>query len=217
MKDNSTLIACLLDRSGSMESIKTDSIGGFNKFISEQKKITGECLISLYQFDDKYDVVYENKDIKEVKDLELVPRGWTALLDAIGNTINRVGDSLNKLSEKDKPSKIIFVIITDGQENSSKEFNVSKIKEMVEHQTNKYSWNFVFLGANMDAIKVAGSYGISRGSTMCYAASSVGTSNVYDSLSTNICNFRSNTSKNISFSDEDRKKQEEELNKTLNK
>lgn len=217
--NNSCEIALILDRSGSMESIKTDTIGGFNKFLDSQKRVDGKCRISLYQFDDRYDVVYENKDIQDaplLDDKTFVPRGWTALLDAIGRTVNDLGSRLNKLPEKERPQKVMVVIMTDGAENTSKEFSREKIFEMIKHQTDKYSWNFIFLGANQDAIATAQSYGIGANSTLTYAASSVGTKSAFNSLSTAMSGARcASTKMAFTFNQSDRDIQDKELSSTI--
>ena len=136
MKNNLTEIVFILDRSGSMSRLVEDTIGGFNSFIETQKKEVGEAVLTTILFDDQYEILHNGVDIKNVKPMttkEYSARGMTALLDAIGKTINNVGDRLNKTDDKDKPSKVIFVITTDGQENSSKEFTQKQIKEMIEH------------------------------------------------------------------------------------
>lgn len=220
MKNNYTDISIILDRSGSMDSIKTDTIGGFNSFLKEQQSVGGECTISLYQFDDRYEMIYEGKKIKNAPSLNnetFVPRGWTALLDAIGRTINSTGARLSKMKESDRPSKVIIVIVTDGQENQSKEFTKNQIFDMITHQKNNYNWQFVFLGANQDAIKVAGDYGIAKSSTLTYATSSIGTQSAYRSFSSNLANYRVGTSCSVDFSENDRNIQEEELKKTTTK
>jgi len=155
-------IVFIADRSGSMFQIREDAIGGFNTFIEDQRKVEGNADITLVLFDDQYEVPYSNVDIKEVALLNedtYQPRGSTALLDAIGTTITNVGDELKDLSEDQRPDKVIFCIITDGQENSSREYSRDTIKQMVEHQQEKYNWEFVFLAANMDAIAEGMSYG----------------------------------------------------------
>ncbi len=215
MKDNSTFIGLLIDKSGSMESVKSDTIGGINSFLDEQSKVEGKCKVSLYQFDDQYEITYENADITIAPRLNTEnykTRGWTALLDAIGKTINNIGDNLSKLNSKDRPSKVILVIESDGQENHSKEFTKSQIEKMIKHQTEKYNWSIVFLGANMDAISVAKSYGINANSTITYSATSIGKHNLYNSLSDNMTKFRS-SSDSYSFSQKDRDLQEEQLTK----
>ena len=194
MKDNLTEIIFILDRSGSMSRLVEDTIGGFNSFIETQKQEDGEALLTTILFDDQYEILHNGVDIKTVNPLttkEYSARGMTALLDAIGKTINTVGDRLSKASEDHKPSKVIFVITTDGQENSSKEFNQAQIKKMVKHQTDKYSWQFLFLGANIDAIGTAESFGISGQFASNYSANSIGTDSLYTSLSKNVASYRS--------------------------
>jgi len=194
MKNNLTEIVFILDRSGSMGHLVEDTIGGFNSFIETQKQEDGEALLTTILFDDKYEILHNGVNIKDVKPMttkEYSARGMTALLDAIGKTINTVGDRLNKLDDDKKPSKVIFVITTDGQENQSKEFKQAQIKEMIEHQTNKYNWQFLFLGANIDAVGTAQSFGISGQFASNYTASSVGTDSLYTSLSRSIASYRS--------------------------
>lgn len=174
MKKGKSEIILILDRSGSMEDIKTDMEGGIKTYIEEQKKLSGECYVSLYQFDTDYDPVFEYTDIKYVKPISLIPRGGTALLDAIGKTINSVGERLAKTPENDRPEVVIISIITDGEENSSKEWNLVKIKELIKHQTDKYNWKFIFLGADQDAIQSGTSMGFARGSSMSFTKSSAG-------------------------------------------
>jgi Mg-chelatase subunit ChlD len=160
MKKDLCEIVVVLDRSGSMESIKNDMIGGFNTFIAEQKKLPGECLVTLTQFDTEYDIVYSGKPLKDVPGLELVPRGSTALLDAVGRTINDVGARLKATAEDQRPERVLFVIVTDGQENVSHEFTITAINQMVTHQRDKYKWEFVYLGANQDSFAEAQKLGI---------------------------------------------------------
>jgi uncharacterized protein YegL len=170
-KPNFCEIVIILDRSGSMVSVRNDTIGGFNTFVEEQKKTTvGECLLTLVQFDNEYEVVYSGKPITEVPLLNkgnYIPRGSTALLDAIGKTINEVGARLSKMNEEDRPSLVIFVTQTDGQENASLYFRSEQIKEMIKHQTYFYNWQFVFLGADQDSFQ-AEEIGISRSNTYNY-------------------------------------------------
>ncbi len=216
MSKNYCDLTILLDKSGSMEAVKSDTIGGINSFLDDQSKIAGECRVSLYQFDDEYETTYENALISVAPRLNndnYRTRGWTALLDAIGKTVNSIGNRLSKLPENDRPSKVIFVIQSDGQENRSKEFTRVAIFDMIKHQQEKYNWKFVFLGANMDAIATASSYGISSKSSLTYAANSGGTSNLYKSLGDKLCSYRTSSSNNFEFDDNDRKMQEQELNK----
>lgn len=206
MKNNACFIATILDRSGSMDFCKNETIEGFNSFLNDQRKIPGEAVISLYQFDDIYETVYEWQDIKNapyLDDKTFVPRGWTALLDAMGKTINSVGERLSKMKEEDRPGKIIVCILSDGHENRSTEFNKKQIFDMVKHQQEKYNWVFVFLGANMDAIQVAGDIGIAAASAMSY--STTNTTKVYKMASDKVAMFRAAVgSSNVSFSDKER-------------
>lgn len=209
MKNNFTDITVILDRSGSMSSVANDVIGGFNKFIESQKKVKGTALMSLVQFDNEYESVYEGIDIKEVKELNLVPRGMTALLDAIGRSITETGERLNNMKKNKRPDKVICVIITDGEENASKEYNKQQISEMIKHQTSIYNWEFVFLGANQDAINEANSIGINMKNAINYSHSSKGYANTFNILSSTIASCRS-CGNDISFSDKDREKAMEE-------
>lgn len=151
MKDL-TKIVFIIDRSGSMQSVKDDAIGGMNAFIEEQKQQEGEATLSVYQFDDEYETLFENKSIQDAPQLDLRPRNMTALYDAIGKTINNVGSELAALEEAERPDKVLFVIITDGAENASQEFNSSQVKEMIAHQKEKYSWNFIFICSDVSQI-----------------------------------------------------------------
>lgn len=203
-----TQIIVVLDRSGSMELIKNDTIGGFNTFLEEQKKIKGKAKMSLILFDDQYEVVFVNKDIKEVKKLDdntFVPRGWTALLDAVGKTINENHGLINSKKGKDKPEKVVFVIITDGQENNSKEYTKESVFKMINEMKTNENWKFMFLGANQDAINEAGQYGIDAGSSLTYSADSKGVQSSYNAMSDKISSYRS-TGNLENFSDEDREK-----------
>ena len=160
MQQDLSEIVIVLDRSGSMSSCKTDAEGGLNSFIEQQKKQPGRALFTLIQFDTEYEFVHRAKPIGEVPHCPLVPRGMTALLDAVGRGIAETGDRLSKMDEKDRPGLVVFVIITDGYENSSKEFTKERIKAMIQHQQDVYKWQFTFLGANQDAFAEAGGLGI---------------------------------------------------------
>lgn len=210
MKKDFADITVVLDRSGSMSSVRADTIGGFNSFIEEQRKVPGECNASLVQFDDQYEVVYTAKPVKDAPALTtetFVPRGMTALLDAIGRTINETGKRLSVIPEADRPGKVIFVILTDGGENSSKEYTREKVFEMITHQKSAYQWDFVFLGANQDAISTGAGLGIARGSTMTYASNAVGTKHAFRSASNYAASSR--TVGSASFSEADREKQKQ--------
>lgn len=171
MKD-ATYISVLLDRSGSMQSVKDETISGFNHFLKEQKAVGDNASLTLVQFDTaSVDVMHENVPIKNIPDLtgdSYSPRGGTPLLDALGEAITNTGNTLAAIPEDKRPDKVVFVVITDGQENSSHKFSKAKIKEMVEHQTNSYKWMFVYLGANQDAFTEAARMGINPATTSNY-------------------------------------------------
>lgn len=201
-----TDITVVLDRSGSMQSTRTDAEGGFNSFVADQRKIAGKCLVTLTQFDDVYEVVYSGRPISDVPPLTLVPRNSTALLDAIGKTINDTGKRLAALSDADRPEHVIVVIITDGGENASREFKGDKIQEMIKHQRETYNWQFVFIGANQDAIATAASIGIPQANSLTFAANAVGTRGSYESLSNAVSHTR-RTGGQTQFREEDREAQ----------
>ena len=182
-------IIVVLDRSGSMQSIKNETISGFNSFVNEQRKLDYHSSLTLVQFDDRYQIDYESVDIKKVQELNtdtFVPRGLTALLDAIGKTIKTTRDRYSKLVKNDLPDKTIFVIITDGQENNSTKYNRKRIFKKIRKMEKEHNWEFVFLGANQDAISEANNYGINAKRAMTYAADKVGTTDMFFSLSANI-------------------------------
>lgn len=190
MKKNLTELVFILDRSGSMCYLVDDTIGGFNSMIEEQKKEDGEAYVTTVLFDGQYELLHDHVNITDVEPItrkEYYARGNTALLDAVGTTINSIGTRLYETPEDERPEKVIFVITTDGHENASMEFSKSQIKEMIEHQQDVYSWVFMFLGANMDAVGEAGSLGIKSAYSKTYTASDLGTASVYaataDSLS----------------------------------
>lgn len=194
MKKNLTEMVFILDRSGSMQSLTSDTIGGFNSMIESQKKEEGEAFVTTVLFDDQYELLHDHVDIQQIEPItnkEYYARGMTALLDAIGKTVNSIGSRLSGTPEDERPDKVIFVITTDGFENASREFDKSTIKEMIEHQQNKYSWTFIFLGANMDAVGEATSLGINASHSHTYTASAKGTSSVYASLDATMSCLRS--------------------------
>ena len=170
MRSDLTDITLVVDRSGSMGSVRDDAEGGINAFIAEQVKEPGEALLTLVQFDTEYEFIHKRVPIKQVPKYELQPRGMTALLDAVGRAIGETGERLARVPEADRPGLVIFVVMTDGQENSSKEFAKAQIKEMIERQQNMYSWHFTFLGANQDAFAEAGEMGIHAAGVAGYQA-----------------------------------------------
>jgi uncharacterized protein YegL len=179
MRNNVTEIIFLLDRSGSMKGLEKNTIEGFNKFLSEQVKLDGEVIITTVLFDDRYEILWNGKSAKNVKLThdDYYVRGKTALLDAVGKTIIDVGHRLSKTEEAKRPSKVIFVITTDGLENASIEFSYEKIKKLIKHQQQKYSWEFIFLGANIDAAKEASNIGIED--SFQFEASKLGVTQMY--------------------------------------
>ncbi|WP_223163662.1 vWA domain-containing protein [Nocardioides humilatus] len=158
----------LLDRSGSMQSIKADTEGGFTAFIDEQRKVPGECRVTLAQFDNAYEVVYSDRPVADVPRLVLEPRGSTALLDAMGRLITTAGKDLAALAEDERPGTVIVAVMTDGYENASQEWTHPAIKALVEQQTADYAWQFLYMGADQDAIEVGTSLGVSAGASVTY-------------------------------------------------
>jgi len=170
-------VSIILDRSGSMYNKEEGTINGFNELLRTQKKIPGKCTISLFQFDHEYLEIYKNINIHDAKELNketYVTRGSTALLDAVGKAINDRGNYFNGLQEHEKPEKVLIVIMTDGEENSSTEFSKSKIKETIEHQRSKYGWEIMFIGAGIDSFTEAGGMGVSKGYTYNVSSNNLG-------------------------------------------
>ena len=204
MKKGFTVIACVLDRSGSMRQVAEDSIGGFNTFLEDQKKLDGEAKVSVVLFDHEYEVLHDFVDLKDVPTLDsetYVPRGMTALLDAVGRTVDDIGDKLKKMKEKDRPENVVFVILTDGYENQSVEYKVEQIKNMIDHQQDKYNWSFVFLGANQDAFSAATSFGIKDQFVSNYTGDSMGTKHAYGAMSASVGAIRCCATKGFSTQD----------------
>lgn len=163
----------LLDRSGSMQSIKTDTEGGFAAFVAEQRSAAGECRVTLAQFDNQYEVVYADKPVADVPPLQLEPRGSTALLDAMGRLITDSGAALAALAEDERPGSVVVAIMTDGLENASREWTHPAIKSLVEQQSADYDWQFLYLGADQDAVEVGAGLGVSRDHAMTYGRGNV--------------------------------------------
>lgn len=173
MRSDLTDITLVIDRSGSMEAIREDAEGGVNAFVREQAKQPGEALLTLVQFDTQYEFVHEGVPVQQVPAYRLAPRGRTALLDAVGRAINETGERLAKMAEADRPGLVIFVIVTDGEENASAEFSKAQIKAKIDHQQSQYKWQFTFLGANQDAFAEAGGMGIDACGVANYAPDKV--------------------------------------------
>lgn len=171
MNKNLTDLTLIVDRSGSMGfgDFHLDMQGGIKTLINEQKEVDGDCNLTLIEFDNQYDVLQEGVDIKKFENYKLVPRGGTALCDAVGKGINSVGKRLCDMKEEDRPATVIFVIITDGGENASSEYTKEQIQDMVKKQENEFNWKFVFLGAEIDAFSEAGGIGVKHGSTTSFS------------------------------------------------
>ena len=165
---NLTHLYLLLDRSGSMQSIKTDTEGGFAAFIEEQQRGPGECRVTLAQFDNHYEVVYEDRPVADVPALDLQPRGSTALLDAMGRLVTDAGARLAALPDAGRPGTVVVAIMTDGHENASREWTHPAIKALVEQQTNDYGWQFLYMGADQDAIEVGRGIGVAAANSITY-------------------------------------------------
>ncbi|WBL17199.1 vWA domain-containing protein [Sutcliffiella sp. NC1] len=182
MNNKLTEIIFLLDRSGSMAGLESDTIGGFNTFVRRQGELPGETKLTTVLFDDEYEILWEGVSAYSISltDNEYFVRGTTALLDAVGKSIVSVGNRLKSTSEKDRPGKVIFVITTDGMENASREFTYEKVKKLITHQQEKYNWEFIFMGANIDAVKEADSLGISIDNAFQFEASEKGVEKMYD-------------------------------------
>ena len=177
MKKGLTELVFILDKSGSMGGLETDTIGGYNAMLAKQQEVEGECHITTVLFDNNYELLYDRIDIKAVSPIsekEYQVGGSTALLDAIGRTIHKIGNAQKHTADDYRAEKVMFVIITDGEENSSREYSAEKIKAQIERQKEKYGWEFVFLGANIDAIETAGRFGISADRAQNYHSDSEG-------------------------------------------
>lgn len=206
---NRSHITMILDRSGSMQIIRSDVVGAINAFIKDQQSVPGECTFSLVQFDDQqpYEVLQDFVNLAEARQLTMesyVPRGNTPLLDAIGRGIADLGAKLSAMAEQDRPSKVIFVIKTDGLENSSCEYSKSQIAKMIKTQTEEFNWQFTFLGANQDAIASGGAMNIPRASSMNFAQTSAGYRAANVAAGNAVSRLRTGQDKSICYSEEDR-------------
>lgn len=193
MKESLTELVFILDRSGSMSGLEKDTIGGFNSMLDKQKNEEGNAFVSTVLFDNSYELLHDRCDVNGISPItrkEYFVRGTTALLDAMGKTINNIGKALSDTKEDERPNKVLFVIITDGMENSSTEFTYEKVKNMIEHQKTKYSWEFIFLGANIDAIKTAASFGIDEDMATNFISDSAGTQLNYYAVSEAVSSMR---------------------------
>lgn len=197
MKQNRTELVFILDRSGSMSGLESDTIGGFNSMLEKQKKEPGDAIVTTVLFDHAYELLHDRFDIHNIKPVtekEYFVRGNTALLDAVGKTIIKTVNVQKNAGEGEQADKVMFVIITDGMENSSTEFSYSQIKKMIHHEKNVYGWEFLFLGANIDAEETAGRYGIDSDRAVNYYADSQGLKNSYESVNEAIFEIRTKSS-----------------------
>ena len=193
MKKNLTEIVFILDRSGSMAGLEGDTIGGFNAMIQRQKREVGEAVVSTVLFDDQREVIHDRVDIRLLPPLtekEYYVRGCTALLNAVGKAIRHIGNVHKYAREEDRPEKTLFVITTDGMENASRSYSYDRVKSMIQRQKEKYGWEFIFLGANIDAAREAARFGIHADYAANYNADREGTAVVYETVTDAICHVR---------------------------
>ncbi len=193
MRKNLTELVFILDRSGSMSGLEPDTIGGFNSMIAKQKSETGQAVISTVLFDNTSEVIHDRVDIQQVEpmtDKQYYVRGCTALLDAIGGAIHHIGNVHKYARDEDRPEHTLFIITTDGMENASHKYSSDRVKQMIERQKTKYGWEFLFLGANIDAIETAGNFGIDADRAVNYHCDSEGTALNYEVISEAICSVR---------------------------
>ena len=201
MRKDLTEVVFILDRSGSMSGLEADTIGGFNSMIGKQKKEEGEAYISTILFDDQSEVLYDRVPVGKVEpmtDRQYYVRGCTALLDAIGGAIHHIANVHRYAREEDRPEKTLFIITTDGMENASRLYTYDKVRMMVEKQKEKYGWEFLFLGANIDAIQTAGRFGISANRAINYESDHEGTALNYQVLSQTVSAVRRSRSRKVS-------------------
>jgi len=195
MKKDLTELVFILDRSGSMSGLESDTIGGYNAMLKKQQQEAGEAVVTTVLFDDQYELLHDRINIKGIRPIsirEYYVRGCTALLDAIGKTIQKIANVQQHTSEEERAEKVLFVITTDGMENASKEYSYKKIRSLVEKQQKKYGWEFIFLGANIDAIAAAADLGISADRSANYHADSAGTQLNYEAVSDAVSDLRKN-------------------------
>jgi uncharacterized protein YegL len=207
MRSDLTDITLVVDRSGSMAACQAEAEGGINAFIAEQQKQPGEALFTLVQFDTSYEFLHRGTPISNVTHYTLEPRGMTALLDAVGRAVNETGQRLDKTPEADRPGCVVFVIVTDGHENSSHEFSCTKVREMIEHQRQRYNWKFTFLGADASAFDDAAQIGILTAQVAQYSPKM--SSHAYHAVGQSVSCLRAATAKgqsgDLGYSDQQRK------------
>ena len=205
MNNNLTELVFILDRSGSMSGLEDDTIGGFNSLIEKQKGEAGEALVSAVLFDGRQEVLYDRVPIQKVEKMtreQYYVRGNTALLDAIGGAIHHIGNVHKYAREEDRPGKTLFIITTDGMENSSRAYSYAEVKKMVEREQQEYGWEFLFLGANIDAIGTANRFGIRRTNAVNFENDSAGIQLNYETLSRTVSRFRASASESARIDDD---------------
>lgn len=193
MKKGLTELVFILDRSGSMAGLENDTIGGYNAMLEKQKDVDGECRITTVLFDNTYELLHDRTDLRAVGPMthrEYQVGGSTALLDAMGSTIHKIGNAQKNTAEGYRAERVLFVIITDGEENSSREYSAKNVKHMVERQKSEYGWEFIFLGANIDAVHTADSFGIGADRAADYVADGAGTKLSYRAMAQTVASFR---------------------------
>lgn len=191
--NNITEMVFILDRSGSMAGLEKDTIGGFNSLIEKQKKQDGKCYVSTVLFDHETQVIHDRAELADIKPMtenDYFVRGYTALIDAIGGSIHHIKNIHKYARREDVPEHTMFVIITDGYENASRKYSSDQVKKMIEHEKEKYGWEFLFIGANIDAVETAKHFGINEDRAVNYHADEQGTGVVYDAVATACCNVR---------------------------
>ncbi len=193
MKKNLTELVFILDKSGSMAGLESDTIGGYNSMLRKQQDLEGDCVITTVLFDHTYELLHDRIDLRAVSPItekEYCVGGCTALLDAIGKTVHKIAQAQKHTAEEYRAEKVLFVIITDGAENSSREYSASRVKEMIQHEKEKYGWEFIFLGANIDAVETAGRFGIAPDRAVDYVPDAEGTALNYKMMSETVASFR---------------------------
>ena len=186
MKKGLTEIVFILDRSGSMSGLESDTIGGYNSMLAKQKKEEGDVILSTVLFDDRTEILHDRISVHKVEELtdeEYYVRGCTALLDAVGGAIDHIGHIHKELPEDERPEKTLFIITTDGMENASRKYDYAKVKKLVEKKKKKHHWEFIFMGANIDAVSVAGRFGVSKNRAVRYECDGAGTQINFDVMS----------------------------------
>lgn len=220
MKKNLTELVFILDKSGSMSGLEKDTIGGFNSMLERQRMLDGECVITTVLFDNRYELLHDRIDLRAIKPItekEYFVGGSTALLDAIGESVRKIEKAQENTAEDYRAEKVMFVIITDGEENSSRHYSAKKVKEMIERQKERHNWEFIFLGANIDAVETAHRFGINADRAVDYVSDSEGTELNYRMMSEAVASFRKCGSVPTACLDEIRKDMRKRSGKNSNR